>query len=47
LIEQKQPIKQPELTEKEKREQERKKVVERELAKGNPRIDNNVIRGYN
>jgi hypothetical protein len=47
LIEKKQPARQPVLTEKERKEQERKQAVERELAKGNPKIDNNVIRGYN
>jgi len=47
LIEKQQPAKQPVQTEKERKEQEKKKVVERELARGNPKIDNNVIRGYN
>jgi hypothetical protein len=47
LIEKPQPVKQPVQTEKERKEQERKQWVERELAKGNPKIDNNVIRGYN
>jgi len=29
------------------KEQQRRKAVEQELARSNPPIDNNVIRGYN
>ena len=28
-------------------EQKRKESVRKEMAKGNPKIDNNVIKGYN
>jgi hypothetical protein len=30
-----------------KQEQKRKESVRKEMAKGNPKIDNNIIKGYN
>lgn len=32
---------------KQKQEQERREAIKREIARNNPKIDNNVVRGYN
>ena len=32
---------------KQKREQERREAIKREIAKNNPKIDNNIVKGYN
>ena len=32
---------------KQKQEQERREAMKREIAKNNPKIDNNIVRGYN
>ena len=32
---------------KQKQEQERREAIKREIAKNNPKIDNNIVKGYN
>ena len=32
---------------KQKQEQERREAMKREIAKNNPKIDNNIVKGYN
>ena len=32
---------------KQKREQQRREAAKREIARNNPKVDNNVVRGYN
>jgi hypothetical protein len=47
-MEQKKPKERKILSEKGKTaEQQRKEAVEREMMRSNPKIDNNIIKGYN
>jgi hypothetical protein len=47
-VEQKKPNERKILSEKGKQnEQQRKEAIKKELVKSNPKIDNNVVRGYN
>ena len=32
---------------KQKQEQERREAIKREIARNNPKIDNNIVKGYN